>query len=375
MAQGRKLLLFVNDPGFLVSHRLPVALAAREAGYEVHTATADGPAVAELQRQGLITHVLPLSRQGRNPLSELRLLVVLWRLLRQIRPDLLHTVTIKPVIYGGLAGRLAGVRAVVAAVSGLGAVFIATGFKARLIRTVVTALYRLALRRPGQKVIFQNPDDRAAFVGQGLVREADCVMIRGSGVDLSAYPYVPEPEGVPVVIFAARLLRDKGIEEFIGAARLLRQQGIQARFLVVGAPDPGNPASVTAADVARWQAEGVVECLGHRTDIAALFAAANLVVLPSYREGLPRVLVEAAACGRAVVTTDVPGCRSAIEAGTTGLLVPVRDTAGLAEGMQALITDAPRRRAMGQAGRALAERAFDIHSVVAQHLAVYRDLL
>lgn len=279
---ARTLLLIVNDPGFLLSHRLPVALAARDAGFSVHIATTDGPALDTLRGHGFTPHIVPLSRKGKNPVQELILIIALWRLMRQIRPDVVHAVTIKPVLYGGIAARLAGVRRVVSAVSGLGSVFIAHGWRAAILRRAVKALYRLSLSHPGQSVIFQNPDDRDAFIAAGLISPQRCVLIRGSGVSLSAYPALPEPAGEPVVVFAARLLFDKGIAEFIEAATLLRRKGVCARFLVAGTPDPGNPASVSPEDLSRWTAEGAVTFLGHQADIAGLFGAAHIVVLPSY---------------------------------------------------------------------------------------------
>lgn len=372
---SRRILYVVNTPEFFLSHRLPLALAAREAGFEVHVATGPGAAVPEIASRGLRHHAFPLSRNGKNPLAELTSLWRLYRLMRRLQPDLVHLVTIKPVLYGGLAARLARVPGVVAAVSGLGSVFVSQGLGARMIRLGVVRLYRLALGHPELRVIFQNPDDRAMLICEGAVRPARAVLIRGSGVALENYPVQPLPAGVPVVVFAARLLREKGVLEFVEAARRLKARGIAARFWLVGAPDPGNPSSVSEADVRAWQAEGVVEPLGYRADVAEIFAGSNMVVLPSYREGLPKVLIEAAACARAVVTTDVPGCRDAIEAERTGLLVPVRDASALADAIQRLLESPDLCRQMGEAGRMLAERTFTIEQVIDAHLAVYRQVL
>lgn len=214
-----------------------------------------------------------------------------------------------------------------------------------------------------------------ALIREGGLREEKTEIVRGSGVDLEGYACHPERPGNPVVVMAGRLLRDKGIEEFIEAGRMLAARGVQARFLIVGDPDPGNPSSVSVEQVARWKAEGVAEFLGFRRDIARIFRESHLVALPSYREGLPKVLIEAAACGRAVVTTDVPGCRDAIEDGVTGLLVPVRDAGALADALQRLIENPEERRAMGRAGRDLAEREFAIENVVDAHVAIYDELL
>lgn len=371
----RRLLFLVNNPAFFLSHRLPIALAARDEGFDVHVATMDGPSVPVIREHGLVHHVIPMSRSGRNPLEELRSLHAFWSLFRRLRPDLVHAVTIKPVLYGGIAARLAGVPAYVAAVSGLGFIFMRREGGFDPLRLAATFLYQLALGHRNSRVVFQNASDRQELRRAGVVQPGQTVMIRGAGVDLQDYVPVPEPEGAPVAIMVARLLKDKGVREFVEAARATAGHPSGLRWVLVGAPDPGNPASITEEEFRRWQEEGVVICTGEREDIAALYQNAHIAVLPSYREGLPRSLVEAAACGRAVVTTDVPGCRDAIEPGVTGLLVPVRDARALADAVVSLAVDPERRRAMGAAGRRLAEQEFDIRKVVAAHMAIYRQLM
>ena len=375
MSAGRCLLFVVNNPAFFMSHRVPVALAAQKAGYDVHVATMDGPAVADIQALGMTHHAIPMTRSGKHPLQELGTLLALVRLFRRLRPDVVHLVTIKPVLYGGIAARIARVPGMVAAISGLGFVFLSNSLKMRLVRAVVARLYRVALGHPNSRVIFQNANDRDLLKSLGAVREDQVVIIRGAGVDLDAYRPTPEPPAPPVVVtMVARLLRDKGVQEFVQAAKLLRERGVPVTMQLVGGLDAGNPTSATQADVDAWQQDGCVEALGERSDVAALYAAAHIAVLPSYREGLPKSLIEAAACGRAVVTTDVPGCRDAIEPNVTGLLVPVRDAAALADAIARLAQDATLRQAMGTAGRALAEREFDINQVARVHVALYDAL-
>ena len=375
MSAGRCLLFVVNNPAFFMSHRVPVALAAQTAGYDVHVATMDGPAVADIQALGMTHHAIPMTRSGKRPLQELGTLLALVRLFRRLRPDVVHLVTIKPVLYGGIAARLARVPGMVAAISGLGFVFLSNSLKMRLVRAVVARLYRIALGHPNSRVIFQNANDRDLLKSLGAVRDEQVVIIRGAGVDLDAFRPTPEPPAPPVVVtMVARLLRDKGVQEFVQAARLLRERGVPVTMQLVGGLDAGNPASATQADVDAWQQDGCVQALGERSDVAALYAAAHIAVLPSYREGLPKSLIEAAACGRAVVTTDVPGCRDAIEPNVTGLLVPVRDAAALADAIARLAEDASLRQAMGAAGRALAEREFDINQVARIHVALYDAL-
>ena len=372
----RKRLLFViNDAGFFVSHRLPVAQAARDNGFEVHVASAAGNAATIIESNGITHHPIDLSRSGINPWRELLAFIEISRLMRRLRPTLVHLVTPKPVLYGSIAARLVGIPAV-AAVAGLGHVFAAHDWRTRIVRVLVTIAYRVAFGGSELRVIFQNPSDRDVLARVGAITHEKIIMLRGSGVDLDEYPRLPEPDGIPVVIFAARLLKAKGVYEFVAAAELLRARGVVARFLLVGEADPGNPASVMHDEIVRWHAQGVVEVLGHRRDIAKLFSASNLVVLPSYYgEGLPKVLVEAAACGRAVVTTDMPGCRDAIEPGKTGVLVPPRNAMALAAAVLELLTDHDRRHSMGIAARALAEREYAIERIVAEHLQIYDGLI
>lgn len=371
----RRLLFVVNSPAFFLSHRLPVAVAARMQGYEVHVATAAGEAVYELAGHGLIHHEIPLTRSGKNPLSELRSLISLWRVMRTVRPSIVHLVTVKPVLYGGLAARVARVPAMVSAISGLGTLFVDGDGRVGWLRGLVQVFYRLALSHRNSVVIFQNADDRQVLESIGALRPEQSRLIRGAGVTLQDYPFLPEPEEGPVVVtMAARLLADKGAREFVEAARILADRGVPVEFRLIGDPDPGNPATVTAHQLVEWGTVPNLRLLGFRSDIAGQYAQSHIVCLPSYREGLPKSLVEAAACGRAVVTTDVPGCRDAIEPGKSGMLVPARDAAALADAIQYVAEHPDTRRAMGVAGRRLAEREFAIDKIVAQHLAIYEEL-
>jgi len=374
MSAGRRLLFVVNNPAFFLSHRLPVALAAQSAGYDVHVATMAGASVAQIQSHGLVHHVIPMTRSGKNPWQELGTIWALWRLFRRLRPDVVQLVTIKPVLYGGIAARLARVPGMVAAISGLGFVFVSRSLKARLMRLVVGCLYRWSLGHPNSRVIFQNSSDLDVLRSLRAVRDEQVVLIRGSGIDLNVFGAAPESAPPVVALMVARLLRDKGVQEFADAARLLQQRKTPVRMCLVGSVDAGNPASLSQADIDGWQREGRLQALGERDDIPALYAAAHIAVLPSYREGLPKSLIEAAACGRAVVTTDVPGCRDAIVPDETGLLVPVRDAVALADAIERLVNDADLRQRMGRAGRAWAEQEFNIDAVCATHVRIYDSL-
>ena len=370
-----KILFVVNVDWFFLSHRLPIALESQRQGYQVHIATGITGMSDELHRYGFVVHPVAFDRSSTGLFNAIATIFSLWRIFVTVRPDLVHLVTIKPVLFGGLVARLVRVPGVVAAVSGLGFIFVSQGIKAVFRRFLVNLLYRLVFHNKNIIVIFQNPDDKKVLINLTDLPDSRVKMIRGSGVNLLKYRCTQLNSGVPVVLLASRLLVDKGVREFVEAARLLRCQGVTARFCLVGELDPENPASLTMAELVDWQREEVVEFWGPRTDMPEVFSLANVVVLPSYREGLPKVLLEAAACGRAVVTTDVPGCRDAIEPGTTGLLVPVRNAESLARAIEQLLIAPERQLAMGLAGRQLAEKEFDVRAVVDKHMAIYRRLL
>lgn len=369
------LLFVVNDAPFFVSHRLPIAIAARRQGFQVHLA-APAPCPAAVAEEGIVFHPLRMSRSGTNLLGELSAILQLQSLFGRLRPDLVHAITIKPVLYGAIAARLARVRALVLAISGLGPAFRGSGWRSILVRRLIPLLYRLALGHPRLRVVFQNPDDRAVLSAIARLRREQTILIPGSGVDLGAFVAVPEPDGPPVVLMASRLVRDKGPETFVAAARLLRRTHPDVRFLLAGAPDPHSPGSIREETLRQWAEDGVVELLGQRSDIPELIAHAHLVVHPSvYGEGLPKILIEAAAGGRAVITTDHPGCRDAVLPEETGLLVPGGDAEALAAAIGRLLDDTALRRRLGVRGRRLAEERYGLDGVVETHLAIYEDLL
>lgn len=366
-----KLLFVVNNPDFFLSHRVRIALAAKDAGYDVHVATMPGQSVSRIEQYGFTHHVITMSRSGTNPLVELQTIWSIYRLFKKIQPQLVHLVTIKPVLYGGIAARLTRVPAAVYAISGLGFIFTRQKKGIDVLKSVVTGLYRFALGHSNSRVIFQNDDDCAILRDIGAVRPEQVVMIRGAGVDMQEFKHLPEPDLPIVITMAARLLKDKGVMEFVEAARCDHDK--KYRWQLAGTIDPGNPASLTAQE---YEAIGqYVECLGERKDIANLYAQSHIIALPSYREGIPKSLLEAAAAGRPIVTTDVPGCRDTIVPGKSGLLVPVKDGQAIFKAVQQLADNAELRVAMGKDGRALAEREFAMPIIIDKHLAVYQGLI
>ncbi len=374
MKKKRILLFVVNDASFFLSHRLPLARAAANVGYEVHVATPVEGRGEDLVAMEFNFHPLPLSRHKTQLFAELRSFLSLYWLFRTLAPSLVHLVTIKPVLYGGLAARLARVPGVVSAVPGLGYVFLRTGWTAALLRGLVKMVYRLALGHANLRVIFQNPDDQELFIRSRLVPEKKTVLIRGSGVDPEQFAPVPEPGGVPVVVLAGRLLWDKGVGEFVAAARILSQRGVHGRFVLVGATASGNPATVCQEQIEFWQNQGVIEWWGFQNDMVEVLRKAHIACLPSYREGLPKFLIEAAASGRPVVTSDVAGCREVVRQGVNGFLVPARDPEKLADSLHELIEGPELRHAMGARGRMLVVPEMTVETVVQQTLSLYTAL-
>lgn len=374
---GARLLFVVNAHEFTAAHRLPLLHGAREVGYAVETVAPGGsPAADRLKQEGFAVHPVRLSRRGLRVWEELGALRELTRLYRRLAPDLIHHATIKPVLYGTMAARRAGCPAVVNAITGLGYVYTGTDWRSRVLRRGVDIFYRHALRYSCQRIIFQNTDDWSVLEGIGAVNPDQAVLIPGSGVDVNTFIPLPEGEEPLVVVLPARLIRDKGIGEFVAAARTLCARGVEARFALVGGLDTGNPAGISEAEVRQWVDEGAVEWWGQIEDMRSVYGAAHVVVLPSYyREGLPKVLLEASACARPVVTTDAPGCRDAVLDGETGFLVPPRDANSLAERIAELLADPGLRASMGRAGRRLVEARFSTERVVADTLAVYETLL
>jgi glycosyltransferase involved in cell wall biosynthesis len=326
-----------------------------------------------IEAAGLELIAVPFARKRLNPLAELAFIIQLARRYKALKPDLVHHIALKPIITGGIAARLAGVKAVLNAPTGMGFIFSSEKLLAKLLKPFVTILLRLTLCPPNSRVVFENPDDMAAMLKSRMITPGCEILIRGAGVDMDEFAPAPEPAGPVRVILIARMIHEKGIGVFVEAARILRGE---AAFVLVGAPDPGNPNSVTKAELRAWEAEGLVTWLGPRRDIADLLRGAHIACQPStYREGLPKSALEAAACGKPLVTTDVPGCREAVVDGVTGFLVPPRDATALAAAIKKLIDDAGLRARMGAAGRERTAREFADAVVCEKTLLVYEALM
>lgn len=372
MAAAGTLLFLVTEDWYFCSHRLGLARAARQAGWRVVVATRFDRHRERLAAEGFELVPLGLRRRSLDPLRELAAIAEIVAAYRRERPDIVHHVALKPAVYGSIAAWIAGVPAVLNAVAGLGYVFISDAPKARALRPLLKGAFRRLFNRPNSHLVVQNADDFDAFAK--VVRPPALHLIRGSGVDTTVFTAAPEPEGVPVAALVGRMLWDKGVGEAVEAARILKRRGTAVRVVLVGPPDPDNPRSLTERQLRAWHAEGVVEWWGQRDDIAAVWRQAAIAVLPSYREGLPKALLEAAACGRPMVATDVPGCREMVRHEVDGLLVPVRQAEPLADAIQRFVEDSGLRARFGAAARQRVEAELSDAAVNARFLALYRSL-
>lgn len=371
-----RLLYVCPEDRFFCTHFLERAVAARKAGYEVLVLAPDTGSGSILENSDLTFVPLPLKRHGTNPFVELWGVAHLTRLYRRLTPDIVHHIGLKLIFRGTLAARLARVPRIVNAPVGMGFVFSSQSLKARLLRPVVRAGLKQLLA-PGQAhVVFENPEDQTECVRMQAAPLDRTVVIRGAGVDTEAFRPSPEPTGTPVVVMAARLLWAKGVGVFVEAARLLQAQGVDVRCVLVGGVDLANAASVPEAQLKTWHEEGVIEWRGFQKDIRPALREAALFCLPThYREGLPKVILEAMAMGRPVITTDTVGCREAVRDGDNGLLIPSRDPAALAAAINELLADPLARKRMGRRGRERAEREFATSIVVQDTFRLYASLL
>jgi glycosyltransferase involved in cell wall biosynthesis len=352
-----------------------LAKAARAAGFDVAIATRVTDHGDQIRREGFRLLPISLVRRSRSPIRECASIRELISLYRRERPHIVHHVALKPILYGSLAAWWVKIPVVINAFAGLGYIYTDRHNRPGPLQHIITWGLKTAIRLSHSVVLCQNADDRDQLVKRGIVRSDQTRIVAGSGVDTETFQMTDAPPGPPIVLLPARMLWDKGIAEFVRAARLLQAKGIQAKFVLVGRCDDDNPAAIPRNQLHDWVRERTVEWWGHREDMARVYAEASIVVLPSYREGLPKALLEAAACGKAVVATDVPGCREAVRHQVNGLLIPVRDAPALAQAIESVLADGPTRDRMGKAGRELVVREFAVSRITAQIVALYRELL
>lgn len=341
-------------------------------GFEVVVVTRTDRHAEKIRQHGIRVIHFEISRRGSNVFREAQTILRLMKIYRKEQPDIVHHVAMKPMLYGSLVAHLMRVPHTINWVAGMGWLFVSSNWRAKMLRIAVQKALGVLLRRTS--VIVENKDDQAIMAGIGVAAR-HTHLIRGAGVDTLLYAPSPEPEGVPLVVLPARMLWDKGVSEFVGAATLLKKRGVNARFVLVGDPDTQNPASVSVQQLTIWQKEGAVEWWGRREDMPQILAQSHIVCLPSYREGLPKALLEAASCGRPIVATDVPGCREIVLDGANGFLVAARSAPALADALAKLLFDPGLRQQMGQRGRERALSEFSQEKIIAQVLALYREIL
>ena len=372
-ANAPRLLYVVTEDWAFLSHRLPMARAARDAGFEVHVATRVSDGAAAIEAERFILHPVPFARGSLSPIAAFSTIAALRRVRREIKPALTHHVALQACVLGILAA-LGQPAACINAFIGLGYSFTSDTSKARAVRTLVGVLLRLLINRKNCIALVQNSDDKLALMLLGIATTR-IALIPGSGVDTKRFTPIPEPGGPPTFGFVGRLLNDKGIRTLLTAHRVLRARMPEARLLIAGTPDPANPASVTEAEAKSWNEQPGVAWLGHVDDIASLWAQAHVAILPSRREGLPLSLMEAAACGRAMIASDVPGCREVVIHEETGLLFPLDDAPALAEAMARLAADPQLRARCATAARRLVCEKLAAGIIGHQIVTLYRQLL
>jgi glycosyltransferase involved in cell wall biosynthesis len=370
--ENPKLLFFVTVDWFFCSHFLDRAIAAKNVGFDVLVLTDVQLHGEIIKSAGLNLIPIHIDRRSLNPFAAVLTLFRVVNIYRREKPDILHHVALKPIFLGTLAALLTRRSKVINAVVGMGYAFTSNTFIAKLIRPILKLAFRLLLNPISSKVVFENAEDLSRFVSEGTVRLEDAVLIKGAGVIPEKFCLGGTLPGIPVVVLVARLLWDKGIVEFVKAARVLHNQGVAARFWIVGGTDDGNRASIDEETLSNWRDEGIVEFLGYRSDVRQLLAQCHIACLPSYREGLPKSLLEAMAAGLPCVTTDVPGCREVVLNGDNGILVAPGDYLSLANAIKTLIQDPIMRKRMGEQGKLRLEQEFSERKIVAQTLELYR---
>lgn len=370
----KKIVYFTASTTAFLTHRLNLAQEAQKKGFQVHLICDASKNIRQLQKMGIHVHHLKYMRRGGlNIFQDFLLIHEIYKLYKELTPDLIHQVAQKPVLYGTIAAQLARVKAIVNALGGMGYMFTSSSLKATILKKIVTLLWKLLLKKNHQKLILQNPTDFNIF--KNILPESQLRLIAGAGINLNDFPYTPEPEGPIKVLMVSRLLWDKGVAEYIQAATLLKTSYPDVHFQIAGDIDPENPNSLTSKDLENTLANTAIECLGPREDIAYLYQNAHIAVLPSYREGLPKSLLEACATGRPIVTTDVPGCRDVVKNNKNGFVVSVGNANLLAESIEKLILDRNMRERFGKHGRARAESEFSDHAIVKKTFDVYKEVL
>lgn len=371
----KRCVFIINQDWYFISHWLARAKAILEAGFEVWVAVPQGEKFEEITGHGFKILPIPLKRKSLNPLTEIWALFALWRQIKAIKPQLIVNSTIKPNLYGSLIAGHLNISSL-SSINGLGSIFFDSSLKRKLLKWFVKRSLSNASRASKNFYVFQHHHDRDLLTRDGTIKIEKTILIPGSGVDPNGFPYTEEPKEGPVrILFASRLLWDKGIKELVEASRMLKEKGYTFDLLFAGIIDPGNPSHVPESQIIEWEKQGILQWLGNVNNMAALMSSVNVVTLPSYGEGIPRVLIEAASCGRAIVTTDVPGCNVIVQHEENGLLVPLKNPAALADAFENLIKNPDKRREMGLHGRERVKSEFSESIVIQKTLETCRNII
>jgi glycosyltransferase involved in cell wall biosynthesis len=372
---NKKILFFVTEDWYFFSHRLHIAKALKEDGFEVILLTRVHQHREIIENQGIRVIAIDLKRESRNLFQEIRIVFKVAGVYKKEKPHIVHHVAAKPILYGSIAARIASIPLYVNAFAGLGFIFLQKNkFMSILTRAVFILAYRFVFHSKAAYAIFQNPEDKNLFESLRIVNKDRSILIRGAGVNIAHYRFFKEPEGRVTILLGARMLWDKGIGELIQAVKILQKKKIIFHVLLAGIPDPANPNSVEELTLQKWHNQGIVEWIGYQKDMAHVLSRVHIATLPSYREGVPKFLIEAAACGRPIVTTDVPGCREIVHHNKNGILVPVKNSDALAGSLLKLIKDSKLREKMGACGRDMVIKSFSEKIVADKTMTFYKEI-
>jgi glycosyltransferase involved in cell wall biosynthesis len=369
-----KVLFLVNCSNFFYSHFLKLAISVKNEGHEVCIAVGNNLQKENIEKLGFEFYELNLSRSEKNLFYELSSMISIYKLLRDFQPELVHMLTIKPILYGSLIMKLfksLAPKKIVASVTGLGSSSMSQSFSGKLLWWCLKLAYKFTLSSNQSKVIFENTDDRELFVKNRIVSNENSYLVNGAGVDIIEFSPSLNKSEVVTVILVARLLKDKGVREYIEAGGILNELNVNVQLLLVGSVDENNPSSMSEVDISIANKKGFIKSLGYRADIDQCYKSAHIACLPSYREGLPKSLIEAAACGLAIITTDVPGCRQMVTQNKNGVLVPAKDSYLLAMAIKDLVENEGKIHSMGKESRKIAEQIFSYESVIASFFDIY----
>jgi len=375
MGVNRKIIFFVTEDWYFFSHRLPVAMALKQAGLDVILVTRIHQHQERIEQLGIQVIPIDLKREGRNLFQEIKIIFKVAKIYHREKPDCVHHVAAKPVLYGSIAAMITRTPVYVNAFAGLGFVFLQKRqVKSILIQWGFLLAYWLIFHSKAAYAIFQNPEDKHLFESLGVVKKNRSTLIRGAGVNMSHYRFVKAPKGPITILLGARMLWDKGIGELVTAAKFLQGEKVAFRLLLAGIPDPANPNSIHTHILEKWHNQGIIEWIGYQADMAQVLSRSHIATLPSYGEGVPKFLIEAAACGRPIVATDVPGCREIVQHNQNGILVPVKNTYALANALLKLIKDPELRKRMGACGREIVANSFSDKIVADKTMAFYKTI-